>query len=58
MRPHEKLDVWKMSVDMVVKVYECTKTFPSEEKFGLTSQNSQGGSFNSGKYRGRCWSAV
>ena len=38
MRPHEKLDVWKMSVDMVVKVYECTKTFPSEEKFGLTSQ--------------------
>jgi four helix bundle protein len=38
MRPHEKLDVWKMSVDMVVRVYECTKSFPSEEKFGLTSQ--------------------
>lgn len=38
MRPHEKLDVWKMAVDMVVSVYKCTKNFPSEEKFGLLSQ--------------------
>jgi len=38
MRPHEKLDVWKMSVGFVVKIYDCTKNFPSEEKFGLTSQ--------------------
>jgi four helix bundle protein len=38
MRPHEKLDVWKMSVEFVVKIYNCTKNFPSEEKFGLTSQ--------------------
>ncbi len=38
MRPHEKLDVWKMSVEFVVKVYDVTKTFPSDEKFGLTSQ--------------------
>src|SRR5688572_17925519 len=38
MRPHEKLDVWKMSVEFVGKVYENTKKFPSEEKFGLTSQ--------------------
>lgn len=38
MRPHEKLDVWKLSVNMVVNVYEITKTFPSEERFGLTSQ--------------------
>ncbi len=38
MRPHEKLEVWKKSVDLVVEVYECTKTFPNEEKFGLTSQ--------------------
>lgn len=38
MRPHEKLDVWKMSVEFVVEVYECTKHFPSDEKFGLTSQ--------------------
>ena len=38
MRPHEKLDVWKMSVEFVVEVYECIKHFPSDEKFGLTSQ--------------------
>jgi four helix bundle protein len=38
MRPHEKLDVWKMAVDFVVRIYDCTRTFPAEEKFGLTSQ--------------------
>lgn len=38
MRPHEKLDVWKMSVEIVTKVYEYTKVFPSDERFGLTSQ--------------------
>lgn len=27
-----------MSVEFVVKVYDVTKTFPSDEKFGLTSQ--------------------
>jgi four helix bundle protein len=38
MRPHEKLDVWKQSVEMVTKVYEYTKAFHSDERFGLTSQ--------------------
>ena len=38
MRPHEKLDVWKQSIEMVVAVYEITKSFPSDERFGLTSQ--------------------
>ncbi|MBP9665109.1 MAG: four helix bundle protein [Pyrinomonadaceae bacterium] len=38
MRPHEKLEVWKKAVDFVVNVYKETGTFPSEEKFGLTSQ--------------------
>ena len=38
MRPHEKLEVWKKAVDFVVDVYKETATFPSEEKFGLTSQ--------------------
>lgn len=38
MRPHEKLDVWKLSIEMVVNVYEVTKAFPSDERFGLTSQ--------------------
>ena len=38
MRPHEKLDVWKLSIEMVVNVYEITKSFPADERFGLTSQ--------------------
>ncbi len=38
MRPHEKLDVWKKSVDFVVDIYKATERFPSDEKFGLTSQ--------------------
>lgn len=38
MRPHDKLDVWKKSIDFVVAVYKATERFPKEEKFGLTSQ--------------------
>ncbi len=35
---HKDLDVWKLSIDLVLKVYQCTKTIPTEEKFGLISQ--------------------
>jgi four helix bundle protein len=38
MRTHENLEVWKKAVDFVVLVYKGTENFPSEEKFGLTSQ--------------------
>ena len=38
MRPHEKLDVWKKSIDFVVALYQATERFPTDEKFGLTSQ--------------------
>lgn len=38
MRPHERLNVWRKSVDFVVNVYRLTDSFPNEEKFGLTSQ--------------------
>lgn len=41
MRPHEKLEVWKKAVDFVVLIYEITKSFPPDEKFGLTSQIRQ-----------------
>ena len=32
------LDVWKLSMEIVVDVYECTKKFPKEEVYGLVSQ--------------------
>jgi len=38
MRPHERLDVWKKSIDFVVALYKATERFPKDEKFGLTSQ--------------------
>ena len=38
MRPHEKLEVWSKSVDLVVAIYKLTELFPKEEKFGLTAQ--------------------
>src|SRR5438552_8207774 len=38
MRPHEKLDVWRKSIDFVVALYKATEAFPKDEKFGLTSQ--------------------
>ncbi len=34
----EKLDVWKKSLEFTVKIYKVTKSFPSEEKFGLVNQ--------------------
>ena len=38
MGTHEDLDVWKLSMDLVVDVYKMTAKFPSEEKFGLVNQ--------------------
>ena len=38
MRPHEKLKLWRRAVDFVVRLYALTKSFPQEERFGLTSQ--------------------
>lgn len=35
---YRDLDVWKMGIEIVKEVYQKTKTFPVEEKFGLTMQ--------------------
>lgn len=37
-RPHERLDSWNRSIELVLSVYDATKAFPKEETFGLTSQ--------------------
>ena len=37
-RPHERLKVWQASVGLVTELYEVTGSFPSEERYGLTSQ--------------------
>ena len=38
MKSVEELDVFKLSHEMTLAIYEMTKNFPEEEKFGLTSQ--------------------
>jgi four helix bundle protein len=35
---HKDLEVWKKSMDLVVRLYQITKLFPDSEKYGLTSQ--------------------
>jgi len=35
---HWELDVYKMSVESAMKIYEITKGFPKEEKYSLTDQ--------------------
>lgn len=34
----EKLSVWQKAVDFADRVYEATRSFPGDERFGLTSQ--------------------
>ena len=37
-KTHKDLDIWNLGIELVAKIYELTKDFPSEEKFGLISQ--------------------
>ena len=37
-KPHKRLEVWQMTMNIVTDVYRLTASFPDEEKFGLTSQ--------------------
>ena len=34
----EKLDVWQRAVDLTAFIYDVTGKFPSDERFGITSQ--------------------
>jgi four helix bundle protein len=34
----EKLEVWQKAIDFADLVYRTTRSFPDEERFGLTSQ--------------------
>ena len=33
-----KLEIWKEGITLSLDIYQYTKNFPTEEKFGLTSQ--------------------
>jgi four helix bundle protein len=34
----EKLEIWNLGVNLVVRIYASTSAFPENERFGLTSQ--------------------
>lgn len=38
MRDYTKIEAWQLADDLTVAVYECTRSFPREERYGLTSQ--------------------
>jgi len=38
MTSHKDLKVWQKGIELVKVIYDITKTFPSNEQFGLTSQ--------------------
>jgi len=35
---YRKLEVWKVAHENVLAIYQATQDFPSEERFGITSQ--------------------
>ena len=43
MKPHKKLNSWIKSFEFVKEIYLATRQFPSEEKFGITSQIRRAG---------------
>ncbi len=38
MKTHKDLDVWKSGIGLVKNVYENTRKFPDDERYGLSSQ--------------------
>jgi len=38
MRNFRNLEIWRKGIELVKKIYALTKTYPSEERFGLISQ--------------------
>jgi four helix bundle protein len=42
-KTHRDLDVWKVSIEFVIRLYKITATFPDHEKFGLVQQIRRAG---------------
>lgn len=42
-RNYRDLIVWKRSIDLVGVIYSCTRSYPKEETYGITSQIRRAG---------------
>ena len=38
LKSYQELEVWRKSIDWVEMIYRASKSFPPEERFGVTSQ--------------------
>ena len=38
MRDYTKIEAWRLADDLTVAIYQCTRSFPKEELYGMTSQ--------------------
>ncbi len=38
MNPYQRLKAWQLSHELTIAVYRATRSFPTHEKYGLTSQ--------------------
>jgi len=43
LKTHRDLDVWKVSMDLVIDLYNITEAFPNAERFGLVMQIRRAG---------------
>ena len=43
MHDYRKLRVWHEAIELAVEIYSLTRTFPSDERFNLTSQLNRAG---------------
>src|ERR1035441_9599142 len=43
MRDYTKINAWKLADDLAVAIHECSRSFPKEELYGLTSQLRRAG---------------
>jgi four helix bundle protein len=38
MRNYRRFEIWQIGHELVLQIYDLTQSFPSEERYGLTSQ--------------------
>lgn len=43
MKNFKELRIWQKGIEIAVKSYKATETFPEQEKFGITSQITRAG---------------